>query len=286
MEKMLKQILNLLKKIKKMLAEGPREKIIKLSKTASLKLPTGIQYTNSDWCVTMTEEIAAPTKNRDEEIAKKQVELDTYVDTWLLEHKDKYINLLKSQGAKEHRFTEKGGVNYPHVTNILTPDTPQIPHIQEYASQGNALDEVGKQYCLTGEIISVEPKPHPNIKQNYAELYQGFTVNLADKRITLTNIGELIFNDEFIYCGTPDAFGLFDSVPTIFDFKRSVSKKNIKKYWMQMAAYCKCLNPEVEPEPELMVLISPDGIYVEGDIQSNFHQFLLLRGVYKERFGL
>jgi hypothetical protein len=70
----------------------------------------------------------------------------------------------------------------------------------------------------------------------------------------------------------------------LVDFKKT---KNIQgaiknKYFMQLAAYSKCLD-----DIDAIIIINP---YAEPIIETNidkyFGMFLIERGVYKERFGV
>ena len=256
----------------------------RISYTNKFTAPSGLPYSNFSPCYTETREydIDFSQEVMDEEFN----EIKQGIDARIFKDIDLFTDSLKERGCEGHRFSEVDGIKTPHVTNILTPDRPPIPNIEEYAAQGTMLDEVVKMRLDMGLWVYPEERPTPNVKAPFSELFFG----IADwfkknPEVRLFNHSRKVYNKEFCYCGEYDAVGYAYNMFTIADVKRTkkITKELYSKYMMQMAAYAKCL----EVEPDLMCIISPyNPPIVEGNIDKYFHKFLLARGAYKQRFGV
>lgn len=222
------------------------------------------------------------TDVKDDEVVGERLRIKELVDGWLLEDVKKFKTIIPDN----HRFTVVEGVKTPHVTNIITPDTPAIPYIDEHAELGTWLDGVLKNYFLVKELKEFEFKDKGNIKTKAKDLFKQTSIWLEEhgSLIEVTNTDITCFNQEFSYIGEADLLGTYSKVSAIMDIKKTEKlKPMLDKYFMQMAAYAVCMNPI----PEIMVILSPyNEPVVEGDIDKYFKKFLVSRGRYLERFGV
>lgn len=251
--------------------------------SGDITVPLAIQYSNAKGGMFLTVRgNYPPNVDKIAHLAEEELKLREFVDTNMAKRFDELNLNYKQLSLNDKHITIVDNQKLIHVTAALSLDFPTIKWIEEYIAQGVALDEVGKIYGETKKIVWVEPAPTPHIKQPYEELYAQFIEFLQSPKVELIDKGEFLMNKDFGYCGTPDFLGKYDGVSAIFDFKRSVSKDNLDKYYSQMSAYCKAISSDIE----VMVLISPDGIAVDGNIDFYFQKFLVELGRFKERYGI
>ena len=242
-------------------------------------------YENVNPLYTITREFEIPEGvDRLSYINTQIIELKTYVDNLIWMDFDAFDKKANEDKAKDHRFTNHNGLILPHVTCILTPDTPSIPNIDDHAELGNAWEATITNLFKTNEYKAVDFADKGKIKTTYQDIFKAGEKMLPEyRKIEVEKYQEPVLNLDFRYAGTLDYLGTYDFLYSIIDAKKTkgITPELREKYFCQMAAYCKCL----EPEPEQMIILTPYELIVEGDIEHYFQKFLLLRGRYEQRFG-
>lgn len=252
----------------------------KFKVTRGLKYPVGKQYCNGDSFYSLS--IEGDTENPMDFIDKNRTKIEEYFYEKLQEDAERYKDFLKERESVQ-RVSTINNKRYPHVTNIITPDMPPIPHIMEHAYYGTKLDEAMKQYIDKG-ITAVDWDEQKNVKLNLDDMVAGAIRQIESNKLELSRHSVKCLNEDFIYCGELDATGSLGGASVVIDFKKTknVSKALKEKYFMQIAAYAACSETLVDA----MVIVTPYDIFVEGDTIGYFQKFLLCRGAYKERFGI
>ena len=254
----------------------------KISYTNKATIPSGLPYSNTSPCYTITREYGeSQTQNV---LDMETQEIKAYIDGMITKDFLAFKDYQKQQGATDHRFTEIEGVKVPHVTNIITPDRPAIPNIEEHALLGTALDQAVKNWMDLGVWVYEEVSA-PSISGNSEEILSLIAEWFEKNDVRLVDHSIKVHSKEYNYCGELDAVGYEGNDFTIFDVKKTkkITKALYEKYFMQMSAYAKCL----AVEPELMCIISPHNKpIVEANVDKYFNKFLIARGRYQERFSV
>uniref|UniRef100_A0A6M3IQY9 Uncharacterized protein n=1 Tax=viral metagenome TaxID=1070528 RepID=A0A6M3IQY9_9ZZZZ len=199
------------------------------------------------------EETVDDSNMTDEEIGNRIAEMYCKCFTMLKEAEQKAIVERIQRERKDLRFMiSPAGNILPSVTSIINYDidffvSPE--ELSQYCSQGNIIDVKVKHYINTGEWV--EGKTINDCWTDIVILTKGnlkleidagdFPGFLKKYPISDMKVGERFYYDEEGYCGEPDFIGVPDfkeaeSIPTIFDVKRTPSKV---KNGMQLAAYAK-----------------------------------------------
>jgi len=256
----------------------------RISYTNKGTIPSGLPYSNINPSYTLTREFEDTLDPSEMDVELR--DMKDYIDGKIKSDFDMYMDFMKQKGCEDHRFTEIEGVKTPHVTNIITPDRPAIPHIEEHAILGTGLDTATKKFIDTGEWTVPQIEPTPNVKVTIDELVmlmsEWFEKNPL---VRMTNHSIYVHNKEFCYCGELDSLGFIGEDSCIFDVKKTkvITKELYSKYFQQMAAYAKCL----EVEPDLMCIVSPyNEPIIEANVERYFNKFLINRGRYRERFNI
>lgn len=202
------------------------------------------------------------------------------------------INKIKIILPPSLRVEEIDGVKYLHVTSAITPETPNIPFIEEHAILGTCLDTLAKNFIdgkLDEEIVV---PPTPNVKTTFDEIRSCFLNWIIENQNDVVFESHSVkgLNSVYRYLGELDAVGLYKGGPAVFDFKKT---KNIndelrEKYFMQMAAYAHFDNVSgATPLPEYLVIVSPfNKPIATNDIEGYFNKFLLQLGKVQERYKI
>jgi hypothetical protein len=199
---------------------------------------------------------------------------------------------LKKSFPKHHRFTMRNGIRFPHVTNIISYDKEEqlnrIPDLNLHAQVGTALDWSCKRYVEEGILLFNEDH---GLDNGWLEKYLDCLSNMnkvlkkAKKKIDLRGHSQKIIDEQHRYAGELDAFGLYDGVESVFDFKKTkqLSKAICEGYFMQMAAYARGSGLFFER----LVILSPyNPPKVCDAVDEYFEKFLEKRKGYKETYGI
>ena len=199
---------------------------------------------------------------------------------------------------KDFRFYLKDGIEYPSVTSILNYDSDfLIPEdeLKQYASQGNIIHAQVYEYIKTGtwktpkEIEGTTPDLFI-LKTGTLQLsLDGWDFLAFLKKYPMENLtnGEIVYNEKERYAGLPDGYGVFTSLNSIFDIKRTPEKT---KNFMQMAMYAKASKEEVKQ----MIIIPLNDKTEQGfskpiistDIEKYFELALYKRKEFKRVYGI
>lgn len=201
---------------------------------------------------------------------------------------------------KDIRFYEKDGVKYPSVTSIINFDSDFFcseTELQQYASQSNITHARVAEFIKSGKWV--EPKELSECWTDIVICTKGdlqLDIDAGDfpaflKKYPMKemkNFDDPVFNEEFLFAGTPDFQALVDEIPTLADVKRTIDKI---KLFMQTAAYSKCKG--LENIKQLMGIElnnkTQQGFskpVIEIRIDNYFSMFLQKRKSFKERYGI
>lgn len=222
-----------------------------------------------------------------EEIETELARIKQIVDT----HLQRDIDAIKNTVPPNLRVDEIDGVKYLHVTSAITPVTPDIPHIEEHAALGTALDTLAKS-IIDGTEVVISPPQTPNVKTTWDELKTAFAKWVIDHSEDVVFTAHSIkgINSVYRYIGELDAVGMYKGSPAIFDFKKTakVNAELRDKYFMQMAAYAHFDNTTSSVDfPEYLVIVSPfNEPIITTDIQKYWEMFLQTLARTQERYKL
>jgi len=201
---------------------------------------------------------------------------------------------------KDIRFYEKDGVKYPSVTSIINFDSDFFcteTELQQYASQSNITHARVAEFIKSGKWV--EPKELSDCWTDIVICTKGdlqLDIDAGDfpgflKKYQLDkmkNFDEPVFNEEYLFAGTPDFEAISDKVPTLVDVKRTIDKI---KLFMQTAAYSKCKGLEhikqlmgIELNNKTAQQFSKP--VIETRIDNYFNMFLQKRKAFKARYGI
>lgn len=218
--------------------------------------------------------------NFEDQFARMVSQTDTF-----LEEKERQIR-LDLKPLDHHRFTVIDGVKYPHVTNIITPETPKIPDIEKHGEVGTLLDKCCKAYIEEGIITYPEEiKLEGKWLLMFEECFKGMTKRLEEMKAYKFEAHSLkVHNAPLNYCGELDAIGMFKKKTCIFDFKKTKNLDVMEdKYFMQMAAYSGCLEKPVD----LLVIVNPyEAPRVTDKVSHYFDMFKVKRQEYRDKYGI
>lgn len=209
--------------------------------------------------------------------------------------------LLKIKNDRaDFRFTKlPNGEEVPSVTTILGYD------FEAYVD-----DEEMKQYCSQGNVIHAQVaefiknkiwKEPKEILELTADLFilkhgslklptDGWSFEAFLKKHPITNLknGKTSFNEQYRFGGTPDGEGDHETLPTLFDVKRTPDKV---KNFMQMSAYAKCKG--MEHIKQLMIIPLNDKTeqgfskpIISTDIDKYFELFMAKRRDFRKIYGI
>jgi hypothetical protein len=267
------------------------EKTIRISYTQSASIPTDTNFETKKPSYTVTQEInnftGTPAK------LKKTVETEM---SWV---KDYIDGLIKKdfecwKGKASSRPTQAlpnghriDTLHFPHVTSIISPTTPRIPHIDDHAELGSMLDDF-----FAGRIEGKENdfptfKDKGNIKMTWAELIKAAKEWYKKywDRFKWESHHISVFNMTHKYCGEFDAYGRYEGQKAMMDFKKTVNiNKSIReKFWTQMAAYDMAHNNDAQ----VYVICSPfNAPIVTEEVGKYRRKFLELRDKYKTLYKI
>jgi len=203
----------------------------------------------------------------------------------------------KGQGIDKagQRIKVIDGIRYPHVTDIICPDGKPIPNITEHAYFGTLLDGAFKNWMDNGNFIPKEEVvDQANIGNLWPEIYKAMSDRIEkwnfDKTFDFKGHSKSIVSKEHVYCGELDVYGYINvdgkKLKTVFDIKKTKSLKGkvLEEYKMQIAAYAKAFDNDIEAGCILSPFNEPVIISKE-ELDKSFNGFLELRKTYKERFG-
>jgi hypothetical protein len=247
----------------------------------SMSIASGVQYENYKPFYSIQELLPAGS-DVEAVIASRKAQLSSVIE----DDYKRFHNCRSNDKAIEgHRIEVINGVRYPSVTTVLNPVQPSIPFIEEHAMIGTAMDKCMKGYIDTGLMTLGEDVNTPNVKEGWKSVFNSLSNNIDNlSKFKWIEHSQKVYNHDFIYHGEYDAHAEYEGMNVLVDFKKT---KNIKgaiknKYFMQLAAYSKCLD-----DIDAIIIINP---YAEPIIETNidkyFGMFLIERGVYKERFGV
>lgn len=191
---------------------------------------------------------------------------------------------------KGRTYQEEDGL-YMSVTSILHPDGLDFPPLllRQYASYGTIIHSMVEHYLIHKEI----PDPVSVSKQRDLNNVFGGSLNLQlddcnvqgffeehGSRIKMQKQEMKVKHRVHKYAGRLDILGTFDGVLSVMDIKtsRNYTKRKLKDYWMQQAAYAHCL--EDIPKQMVILPLNPksdkgyDDPIIETDISKYFIMFL------------
>ena len=205
---------------------------------------------------------------------------------------DEVNHAIKQQEApKKTRVYTYNGKKYPHVTDIITPDSLPIP--DWHMAVGTEIDLFMKAfftkvpYKVKDDNMCVEAKA--NLKE-CVEAAQSWLMTFGTD-MDMQNLDTKILNPDDVFVGTEDMEAIYNNMYSVVDFKKSknLTKALKDKYFMQMAAYA--MSPRFDKaqreKVEQLVIASPfnDPVCVcYPDIEKYYKMFLEKRAAYKERF--
>jgi hypothetical protein len=200
----------------------------------------------------------------------------------------------------DFRFTKlPNGEEVPSVTTILNYDFDwqgDDEELKQYASQGNIIHAQVHEFIKNK--VWKEPKEILELTTDLFILKNGNLKLPSDgwsfeaflKKYPITNLknGETSFNEKLRYGGTPDGEGIHETLPTLFDVKRTPDKV---KNFMQMSAYAKCKG--MEHIKQLMIIPLNDKTeqgfskpILTTDIDKYFELFISKRKDFKKIYGI
>ena len=170
---------------------------------------------------------------------------------------------VKTQ-QRQPRFTEKEGLKYPHVTDIISGcEVPNIPYIDEHAYIGQMYHEANSNWIKTGKFelnkdtVYTQPK---NVHSSWETFsFPKLIERTADKFVFEFDSSEIkVFNKEYLYCGTFDILGKVNSKRSLMDMKKfkAADKKLVDEYFMQLEAYARAM--EEYPEQLVLITLNPE----------------------------
>ena len=268
------------------------DRLIRISYTnkATIGLP---DYSNLNPSYTETRELHIPDDIGDDIVPQiRDAEFERMkegIDQRVRRDMDEMLRWAdRDYAIRNHRFDIINEVKFPHVSEVISPEPPPIPHLNDHGELGTHFDGCGKVWIDTGIWAYQDFKDRGNIKSTWDDLYLKMAewIELYGSQFTFEGHSKKVINDDFVYTGEMDAWGKFGAYRAIFDFKKTEKLGPMKeKYYMQMAAYAKSLPKE--EQPQCMVIISPFNEPVpEMNIDGYYEKFLFLRGEYKGRFGI
>lgn len=270
------------------------KRTIKLSYTNKATIPSGIQYSNFTPSYTVTQEIRIDDDNQSADLTtKNQMQwMKQYVDDMVMKDFDLLSNLTRKELPTENMYHVIDGKKWPRVTSIITPDRPEIPHIDDHAELGTKLDQLFKDYIEDGEMKYEKFKDKGNIDLTWKQLFDQTIefVKENDKDIQFKQHSVSVKNTSIHYAGEADAYGMYKGEFALFDFKKtkSISGQIKKKYFMQLAAYANGIKSHsIAIKPQVLVILSPwNKPIVTDEIDKYFLDFVDCRSAFRRRFGL
>lgn len=254
-----------------------------ISRSFECQVPSGIQYSSTKHFINLSRDYENP-EDRDKILA----EYEKFGLQWQIDQFNTYNDFQKSRGAEGHRITLLNGERYPHVTDVLSIDfpAPQIPNLDEYSRIGTANDTLWKGFARTGVWTPEDYKDSGLIKTTYADVVEHSKILAEDEApyLKFTDVDVECRNDDHKYIGTADAVGVYLSAKAIYDFKvtREIKGKTLLRNLIQLGLYWLC-----HQEYEVIVLVSPFcGIIIEGNPRKYADLGLVIRGKYRERYGI
>lgn len=210
-------------------------------------------------------------------------------------------DLVKKQYQKIS-FSEKDGLQYPHVTSITGWDKDfHISDIdlQQYASRGTIIHYMIEQFISTGVWLDLRAVAENGYNQDATIMFRGgLKLRVEDcshveffeafgKDFEFDEMEMTIWNDEYRYCGRLDAIGKYKGLKSIIDFKTG-SSWDMK----QLAAYAN--GDGIEGIEQLVICpVGPNtnksGVknpVVTKNIRGPFDEFLKDRAEFTKRFGV
>lgn len=162
----------------------------------------------------------------------------------IIQHKFDYKPIERLDTPNGRKYSVNG-VLLPSVTTILG-STKDMTHINEWR-KNIGEDKANK---IVAEASSLGDRMHKNL-ENYIlgkEMSGSFMAKTLANIIVrkgLCKVNEIwgtevsVYSDN-LYAGTTDLVGLHENIPSIIDFKNSISEKQkdwIEDYFLQLSAY-------------------------------------------------
>lgn len=276
---------------------------LRISASFGGKIPTG-SFQNMNPSFYAEETVEFPNELKDDEanlyISLRQKELQgiCYGNFEAEAIKAKLLKIKSDR--KDFRFYPlKDGTEVPSVTSVLGYDTDwgiEEDELNQYAAQGNIIHAQVHSYIKDGKWR--EPKDIPGLTPDIFILKSGalhlplegwnFEAFLNKHPIKEMKNGRRIVNEKDRYGGEYDLEGLYDSVPTLCDVKRTPDK--IKNF-MQIAAYAK--GEGMGHIKQMMIIPLNDKTdqgfskpIVSRDIDKFYELFLAKRKEFKRVYGI
>lgn len=290
------------------------KRTLEIVASVSAVIPTG-NYENFKPMYSV-KDIVSVNGNADEVISRRTDELRSILKTKLDDDYEKLrIERIKRQ-RQDLRFTERGGKTYPHVTSIISAIEPidyDPEKLKQYASRGSIVHAQIYHFLTTqtwednilkipGTKLDYIVVTQGNLKLKWTDCnFRGFWEKYGSKFAPIDGEGwakyaeRKIFNDEYVFCGSPDLPCLYDGRVTLADYKTASIYDNEKldKYWRQLAAYAKTfLNIGLKIEQLLIIPLNPSNKsgygqpIIEKDIDKYFGLFLQDRSAFKTIYGI
>ena len=159
------------------------------------------------------------------------------------------------------RWKEKAGKIYISVTSILGwRGIDYDPYLlAQYAARGTILHKIAEVFLIglrdKGKGVIIDPEKAKELSEQVAIL-KGGSLGLhwkdcsferfwekhgGDFDLKGSSIEEPIFNETYLYCGTPDLVCNHEKVRTVCDWKTSsnYSDERLIGHWKQLSAYAR-----------------------------------------------
>jgi hypothetical protein len=217
---------------------------------------------------------------------------------------------------KDARVIEKENVKYPSVTTILSGVDPiDFPEykLMQYAARGSIVHAQAKHFLRAGkwedDPLKIPRTPDEVTRMNHdVSVVTHGTLHLrwqdcnflgfmekygTDFKPWKGGIGDdVLFNEDYVYSGTPDWPCLYKDEPAIVEFKTSSNYPPVRmrKFKKQMSAYANCVDPQAV-KTLVLAPINPKNKcgfgepIIERDIDKYFNLFKEDRFTFSEIFG-
>lgn len=279
---------------------------IKISGSVSGVIATG-SYANLRPSFTWEEEfdLDSYVELEDEYIQRRRQKLYEMSFSLLKQAESKALIERIEREREDLRFVanpETGKIS-PSVTSIINYDADffvSAEDLRQYASQGNCIDARVRHFIDKGKWVAskdlkslwtdivILKKGSLSLSPDVGD-FPGFLekYSISDMRTKERMFhGNELYNGEIDFQGVPDFKGA-DSIPTIFDVKRTPDKI---KNGMQLSAYCRlahCKQGIIVPlNDKTGQGFSKPIVYDEKTLDGYFKMFLQKRKEFEKRYGI
>lgn len=275
-------------------------KKVTLSASVEAVCPTG-PYQNQRFAFGISEEIEV---SDDKDLREKHEAMGSKCYDLFKTFEQRAVEERISLERKDFRFYKLAtGELVPSVTTFLNYDADffmSAELLQEYASQGNIIDAIGKHFYIKGKHVTDLKElinTYPELWTDYVIVKKGtlafdptnWNIPAFHEKhpFKMHSVGAKVLNEKDRYGGTMDMDGEYEGKLTIADFKRTPDKvKNL----CQLACYAKASNKEYK---QMMIIPAyPDNQQgfskpiISDEIDKFYTIAMTKREGFKKRYGL